>query len=200
MEIFVVRVEMPTSERTEYTKMIDEDTKEIKYAFSKTKRLKIERIRNKYKGMLHNITLNFYGLQLINKDKIDEIKKIVEEANKEFAEIDSSLIAKFITLPVSNEAIEKGELYSKIVYAIQYQIAKEVFNRIKDLKSDTPREVTKESIREMLESMKGINIVNDRRIDQWIDQITKMLDRRTEEIRKNIMEELEYLEEMLASV
>jgi len=195
--IYIVRVEMSSPERVEEARMIDDNTKEIRYAFPKSVRQKIERVRNKYKNLLYGITVNFYGLQMIDDRKVEEIRKIVSEADRELREIDASLSARYILVPVSEEAIEKGELYTKILYAIQYQICKEVFQRVKDLKSDTPRKVTKESIRDMLERMRELNILGDEKIDRLIDSISKMLDMRTEEIKRAILEELEWLEREL---
>jgi len=198
--IYVVRVEMPTPERTEYSRMIDDYTKEIRYYYPKHVRLQIERIRNKYKNNLHEITLNFYGIQLIKESRIQDVQEIVDSANNELEEVDSALRARFITLPIESEAIEKGEMYTKIVYAIQYQIVKEVFNRIKDLKSETPRKATVKSIREMLENLRKINIVSDPDIDRWIDRIMKMLNMKTENIKKTLLEDLGYLEEALSTL
>ena len=198
--IYIIRAEMSSPERGEEARMIDDNTKEIKYAFPKSVRQKIERVRNKYKNLLYEKTVNFYGLQMIDDRKVEEIRKIVSEADRELREIDPSLSARYILVPVSEEAIEKGELYTKILYAIQYQICKEVFQRVKDLKSDTPRKVTKESIRDMLERMRELNILGDERIDRLIDGISRMLDMRTEEIKKAILEELEWLERELESL
>lgn len=195
--IYVVRMEMPTPEKTEYSRMIDDNTKEIKYYYPKDTRLQIERIRNKYKEQFHRMTLNFYGLQLVKESKVDEVRKLVDEANRELAEIDASLRARFTALPIESRAIEEGEMYTKMVYAIQYQVAREVFNRIKDIKSETPRRRTVRSVREMLEKLREINVVNDPDIDRWIDRITSMLNMKTEEIRKALLEELEYLEKEL---
>jgi len=195
--IYIVRVVMSSPERVEEARMIDDNTKEIKYAFPKSVRQKIERVRNRYKNLLYGITVNFYGLQMIDDRKVEEIRRIVSEADRELKEIDASLSARFVLVPVSEEAIERGELYAKILYAIQYQILKEVFQRVKDLKSDTPRKVTKESIRDMLERMRELNILHDESIDRLIDNVSKMLDMKTEEIKRAILEELEWLEREL---
>lgn len=198
MEIYIVGLQMSSPNVIEESEMIDENTKEIKYKYPKSVRTKIERVRNKYRSEFYSRTVSFYGvMQLTNREGLDELRELVREADKEMREIKPELYAKLVAIPVDKKHVEEGELYDKILYAIQYQIIKSIYNRIKGLKSDEPQERTKESIREMLDRLKALNITRDVRVDQLIVSIEKMLDMKTEEIKKNILEDLEYLEEEL---
>jgi len=198
--IYVLLFRMSSSERVAETKMIDDNTKEIVYAFPRSVRMKIERVRNKYRREFEERTVNFYGLRLADEDTIPEAKEIVKNADKELKEIDPTLSATLLKVPISEQAIEEGELYSKILYAIQYQVVHAIFNRVKDLKSDELRKNSKESIREMLDKMRRLNILRDERIDTLIDRIEKMLDMKVQEMRNQILEELQYIERELEAI
>ena len=198
LKIYIVGLQMSSPNVIEHSEMIDEDTKEIKYKYPKSVRTKIERVRNKYRGEFYSRTVSFYGvMQLTNEDGLKHLREIVKEADKEMKDIKPELYAKLVAIPVDERHVEEGELYNKILYAIQYQIIRTIFNRIKGLKSDEPQDRTKESIKEMLEKLRTLNIIKDDRVDHLLDSIENMLDMKTEEIKKNMLEELEYLEKEL---
>lgn len=200
MKLYVATVRMSVANRVEYERTIDDMTKEIKLAFPKYIRDKIEAVRRKYKNQLYDNTVNFYGLHLVDDEMKQRVKEIVEEADRELKEIDASLSAKVVFIPISEKEVEEAELYNKILYAIQYQILKEVHQRVKDLKSPTLRGTSRKAIKEMLEDMRKLNIINDDRIDLLIRKIEQMLTMKTEEIKKTIMEELEYIEKELMAL
>ncbi|MHC1625208.1 MAG: hypothetical protein ACXQS2_04350 [Methermicoccaceae archaeon] len=198
LRIYIVGLQMSSPNVIESSEMIDENTKEIKYKYPKSVRTKIERVRNKYRTEFYDRTVSFYGvMQLTNEEGLEELRELVKEADKEMKEIMPELYAKLVAIPVDERYVEEGELYRKILYAIQYQIIKSIYNRIKGLKSEEPQERTKESIREMLEKLRALNIIRDDRVDQLIASIEQMLDMKTEEIKKTMLEELNFLEQEL---
>ena len=197
--IYVVRVEMSSPYKVEELDHPDEDTVVMKYFFNAETRRKIIGIRNRYKSKIYDNTVSFYGLQLINDEMLPKIKEIVKEADEELKKIHDGLGARMILLPISREEVEKGELYEKILYAIQYQIAKAVFERVKDLKSGLLQPKTRTSIKEMLKQMRELNILKDEKVDRMIEEIESMLYLSTNEIKSKMMEQLEYIEKLLES-
>jgi len=197
--IYVVRVEMSSPYKVEELDHPDEDTVVMKYFFNAETRRKIIGIRNRYKSKIYDNTVSFYGLQLINDEMLPRIREIVKEADEELKKIHDGLGARMILLPISREEVEKGELYEKILYAIQYQIAKAVFERVKDLKSGLLQPKTRTSIKEMLKQMRELNILKDEKVDRMIDEIESMLYLSTSEIKSRMMEQLEYIEKLLES-
>jgi len=197
--IYVIRVEMSSPYKVEELDHPDEDTVVMKYFFNAETRRKIIGIRNRYKSKIYDNTVSFYGLQLINDEMLPKIKEIVKEADEELKKIHDGLGARMILLPISREEGEKGELYEKILYAIQYQIAKAVFERVKDLKSGLLQPKTRTSIKEMLKQMRELNILKDEKVDRMIEEIESMLYLSTNEIKSKMMEQLEYIEKLLES-
>ena len=197
--IYVVRVEMSSPYKVEELDHPDEDTVVMKYFFNAETRRKIIGIRNRYKSKIYDNTVSFYGLQLINDEMLPKIKEIVKEADEELKKIHDGLGARMILLPISREEVEKGEMYEKILYAIQYQIAKAVFERVKDLKSGLLQPKTRTSIKEMLKQMRELNILKDEKVDRMIEEIESMLYLSTNEIKSKMMEQLEYIEKLLES-
>ncbi|RLI20476.1 hypothetical protein DRO54_06220 [Candidatus Bathyarchaeota archaeon] len=198
-QIYIVRVEMSSPYRVAETEHPDEDTVVLKYYFPAETRKKIMAVRNKYKYKIYKNTVSFYGLQLADEELVPKIREIVEEADSEMRAIHESLGVRMILIPISREAVEQGELYQKILYAIQYQIAKAVFERIKDIKSARLQPKTRMSIKEMLENMKKLNILKDEKIDRMIDDIKHMLDLTTKDLREKIFEQLDYINRLLQS-
>lgn len=197
--IYVVRVEMSSPYKVEELDHPDEDTVVMKYFFNAETRRKIIGIRNRYKSKIYDNTVSFYGLQLVDDELLPKIKEIVKEADEELKKIHDGLGARMILLPISREEVEKGELYEKILYAIQYQIAKTVFERVKDLKSGLLQPKTRTSIKEMLKQMRELNILKDEKVDRMIEEIESMLYLSTNEIKSKMMEQLEYIEKLLES-
>lgn len=198
-QLYVVVVEMSSPFRVAETEHPDEDTVILKYKFPLEVRKQIISVRNRYRRQLDANTVTFYGLRLANEELLRKVREIVREADAELKKIDPSLSARLYALPVSRRDIEKGELYQKIVYAIQYRIAKEVFDRVKDLKSGFLKPETRRSIREMLNELRKLNIVQDPDIDGLIRAIEDMLTLTTNEIREKLKEQLEYIVELLES-
>ena len=197
--IYVIRVEMSSPYKVEELDHPDEDTVVMKYFFKAETRKKITSIRNRYKSKIYDNTVSFYGLQLVDDELLPKIKEIVKEADEELKKIHDGLGARMILLPISREEVEKGEMYEKILYAIQYQIAKAVFERVKDLKSGLLQPKTRTSIKEMLKQMRELNILKDEKVDRMIDKIENMLYLSTNEIKSKMMEQLEYIEKLLES-
>jgi len=196
--VYIIQVEMSSPYRIAESEQIDDDTLKIKYFYPKDVRQKIERIRGRYKRQIYANTVHFYGLLLVNDELLDKVRKIVDQANAELKEVDGSLSARMITIPISREAMQ-GELYEKVYYAIMYQIAKSIHDRLKDIKSNVLKPESRASIKQMLKKLRELNIINDQRIDEMIASIESKLNMTVQELRNEILEQLEYIEKLLSS-
>lgn len=197
MQLYVVIAQMSSPYRVAETQHPDEDTVMIRYKYPAEVRKQIRNTRDLYKRRIEANTVSFYGLRIANEELLEKVREIVTEADKELKKIDPGLSARLIAIPISGEAIKRGEIYQKLIYAIQYQIIKKVHDRIKDIKSGILKPETRKSVKEMLEDLRKLNILNDPEIDRTIDSIESMLTLTTNELREKIMDQLKYIEELL---
>ncbi|HDN73571.1 MAG TPA: hypothetical protein ENG16_00930 [Archaeoglobus sp.] len=128
-----------------------------------------------------------------------KVEKVVEEANEELKKVDSQLSARLIKVPVGREALQEGELYEKIRYVIMYHIVKAIHDRIKGIKSGVLKKRSKESIKQLLNRLKELNILRDKEIDVLIESIEFKLNMTVKQLREEIIEQLEYIEKILSS-
>jgi|GEM_PF-5856745 hypothetical protein len=201
--IYVLQINMSIPDRTEKEETIDDYTKKIKLAFPKDVRKRIQAIRARYKRAIRRNTINFYGLRLADEKLKLNVERLVHNANAELQAIDPSLSAWMVALPLSTRGVMETELREKIYYAIQYQIYTRVLGKIDTLTEENEEELTakkRNAIKRVLEELRQLNILKDRKIDLTIDMIENMLEMKVSEIRMRIDEELNMLEEMIESL
>jgi len=195
--MYLVKLILSSSEIVESSRYIDEWTKELKLKYDKETRQKIEYIREKYRRLAYRDAVQFHGLHLVSDDKLDEIRTVAREANTEMQAIAPDLYAKLVAVPISEETIREGELYEQIYYAILAQMSKTLLDHIKNLKSDTPSKRTRKTLSNLLDKFEELNILGDRRITEKIQEIRKIVNMRTDEMKKTIMADLDYVLEQL---
>ena len=93
------------------------DTSYVKdLKFSPEERGEIISVRNKTKWPIDRYSVFFYGLRLTDTPK--PIREKIHETDQKLKEIDPSLSASVIMIPIDEEQIKKGELRRKLCYAI----------------------------------------------------------------------------------
>lgn len=192
--MYLVKVYMSYDESVESAKELDERRKEITFRYDRETRLKIAYVREKRKREAYQHTVRFFDLHFATEEGLQKIEKIVEIADKEMKQIDKNLYAKMITIPLSIEELKnRGELYEKIYYAICLQMAEAVFNHVKKLKSDVPSKRSKRKLEELLKKFEEINVLGDIRINEKIQELRVLINKTTDEIREQIIEDIEML-------
>lgn len=192
--MFLVEVHMSYDEAVEKTKELDEKHKEITLKYDKETRKKISYIREKYRNLAYFHTVRFYSLHFATYDGVKKIKMIIEEADRKMKEINPSLYADVIIIPISLDEIKKrGKLYEQIYYAICLQMAEAVYNHVKKLKSSVPSERSKKNITKLLNKFEELNVIGDARINEKIVELKEIITKSTEKIKEQILNDIEFL-------
>jgi|GEM_PF-3074752 len=191
--VYLVKMVCSSDLVVEDTKVLDDRTREIRLKYDKETREKIASVRSKYKRLAYRDVVHFHGLNLVADERVSEIREIVNEADKEMKAISPELYAKLIEIPIGEEVIQEGKLYEQIYYAILAQMSKEILNHVKNLKSDTPTARTRKNLLKLIDSFERLNIIGDERIKQQINNLRQIVDMRVDEIKKTIMNDLDYV-------
>jgi len=192
--IYLVKVYMSYDEVVESTREIDERKREIVLKYDKETRQKINYIREKRRREAYQHTAKFFDLHFATEEALKKIKKIVEIADREMKQINPELYASLVAIPLPvAELKRRGELYEKIYYAICLQMAEAVFNHVKKLKSDVPSKRSRKKLEELLEKFEELNVIGDERINEKIQELKLLINRTTEEIKEQILEDIENL-------
>jgi len=191
--VYLVKMVCSSDLVVEDTKVLDDRTREIRLKYDKETREKIASVRSKYKRLAYRDVVHFHGLNLVADERVSEIREIVNEADKEMKTISPELYAKLIEIPIGEEVIQEGKLYEQIYYAILAQMSKEILNHVKNLKSDTPTARTRKNLLKLIDSFERLNIIGDERIKQQINDLRQIVDMRVDEIKKTIMNDLDYV-------
>ena len=191
--VYLVKMVCSSDLVVEDTKVLDDRTREITLKYDKETREKIASVRSKYKRLAYRDVVHFHGLNLVADEMVSEIREIVNEADKEMKAISPELYAKLIEIPIGEEVIQEGKLYEQIYYAILAQMSKEILNHVKNLKSDTPTARTRKNLLKLIDSFERLNIIGDERIKQQINNLRQIVDMRVDEIKKTIMNDLDYV-------
>lgn len=191
--VYLVKMVCSSDLVVEDTKVLDDRTREITLKYDKETREKIASVRSKYKRLAYRDVVHFHGLNLVADERVSEIREIVNEADKEMKAISPELYAKLIEIPIGEEVIQEGKLYEQIYYAILAQMSKEILNHVKNLKSDTPTARTRKNLLKLIDSFERLNIIGDERIKQQINDLRQIVDMRVDEIKKTIMNDLDYV-------
>jgi len=191
--VYLVKMVCSSDLVVEDTKVLDDRTREITLKYDKETREKIASVRSKYKRLAYRDVVHFHGLNLVADERVSEIREIVNEADKEMKAISPELYAKLIEIPIGEEVIQEGKLYEQIYYAILAQMSKEILNHVKNLKSDTPTARTRKNLLKLIDSFERLNIIGDERIKQQINNLRQIVDMRVDEIKKTIMNDLDYV-------
>ena len=196
--IYLVRMYMSYDEVVESTHDIDERKREIVLKYDKETRKKINYVREKYRREAYKHTAKFFDLHFATGDALNKIKKAVKLADKEMKKISPELYASLIALPLPvSELKKRGELYEKIYYAICLQMAEAVFNHVKKLKSDVPSKRSRRKLEELLEKFEDLNVIGDERINEKIVELKVLINSTTDEIKEQILEDIENLRQEL---
>jgi len=191
--VYLVKMVCSSDLVVEDTKVLDDRTREITLKYDKETRERIASVRSKYKRLAYRDVVHFHGLNLVADERVSEIREIVNEADKEMKAISPELYAKLIEIPIGEEVIQEGKLYEQIYYAILAQMSKEILNHVKNLKSDTPTARTRKNLLKLIDSFERLNIIGDERIKQQINDLRQIVDMRVDEIKKTIMNDLDYV-------
>lgn len=195
--MLLVKTFMSFDEQVEERKDIDEYRRELKFRFDKETRKKISYIRDKYKRLIYNLCVEFYGLHFTTPTNLKKINELIKEADKEMKKINPELYAHLIVIPLSIDEIKKGKLYEQIYYTILYHCAKAILDHILKIKSEIPTKRTVKNLEKLLEHFKNLNVLNDSKINDKIEEFRTLIHLTRDEIKSRIMEELNYIEEEL---
>jgi len=142
--------------------------------------------------------VRFYSLHFATEDGVKKIQKIITEADQKMKEINPSLYADVLVIPLSLDEIKKkGELYEKIYYAICLQMAEAIFKHVQKLKSNVPSKRSQRKLMELLEKFSELNVIGDKRIDEKINELNKIITESTDKIKEQILNDIEYLRQEL---
>jgi len=178
MKLVIVKLSMASQNKIDETKVLDEYRQETTFRYSQETRRSIGKVRMRYHTALYGGTLDFYGLRITRSEAIPEKMQLMEACRKDLQEIDRSLSADLLVIPLESDSMRKGEMYSRIVDAIVYQIGNEVTERIQKAleKGTTLPKVTKDALLKMLKEVREINVIEDPDIEKKIAEIEKLVE------------------------
>lgn len=178
MKLVIVKLMMSSQNKIVGTLVLDEYRQETTFKYDQETRRKIGKVRMRYHTALYGGTLDFYGLRITRSEAIPEKLQIMRDCLSDLAEIDRGLTADLVVIPLESDSMVKGEMYSRIVDAIVYQIGNEVTDRIqKALEKGTmlPK-VTKDALLKMLKGVREINVIDDPDVEKKIADIEKLVE------------------------
>lgn len=178
MKLVIVKLSMASQNKIDDTKVIDEYTQETTFRYNQETRRAIGKVRMRYHTALYGGTLDFYGLRITREESIPEKRQLMAACVRDLKEIDRALDADLVVIPLESDSMRKGEMYSRIVDAIVYQIGNEVTERIKKAleKGTTLPKVTKDALLKMLREVREINVIEDPDIERKIAEIEKLVE------------------------
>lgn len=200
--ILAVMVTMSSDEQIAKTQNIDEMNRQLTFKFPKTKRKQISLIREKYRYDAYKDTVRYpydfsKPLHLIREDKREEIENIVAEAHIELQKIHPDLYAKVRFAQLDRKHMEEGSVREHIYWCIMAQMSNRFNNHVKKLKSETPNKRSQKNLKEMIAEFKELNIFKDKRIDDKIQDLEWMLQKKTVDIKNTILADLDNISKML---
>jgi len=193
--MYVVAVEMSYDEAVKKSEELDDTHRKIEFKYPKPIRDRMNYIREKYRREAYSHTVRYLSLHVTNDEGLERIKEIVKTADRAMKDINKELYATMVWLEVPS--IEKGKQYEQLYYAICLQMAEEVYKQVKKLKSSIPTQRTRNTIEKLLRRFKTLNVIGDKRINEKIEELEKIVNQSTDKIKEQIMNDIEKLREEL---
>jgi len=188
--VFIVQVVMSSQNQTLGSQEIGDTQVLVDFKHKKETRQRIAAIRMKFKKPIYKDALNFYGIYLCNESQTKSMQESIVEANKELQEIDKSLHASVVFIPINIHEVERGELYGQVIAAIRYRILSDVIGKIED-KAGQLNKQSKDAMARMIKRLKTVNVLNDPEIDNRLDEILeRILKEDVEVVRKDLKAEM----------
>lgn len=191
--VVIVRLIMSSPEQVEKSEMINEMERKIKYRFDPDTRAKIQKIRTSARYRAYEDVVNFHGLKLTDATNLPHIQKVADEADEKLKAVHPKLYANLIHFEIKDRQIKRGKYYRAIYYAILAQVTREMYDKVKDLKSDHLNARSRKTVRNMIQHFHQYNVLNDDEIDEKIEELKTLIDKPTEKIRQTMMEELNHV-------
>jgi hypothetical protein len=158
-----------------------DDNTYIKYlAYPLEVRNMIMSLRGRAKRRLNRYSVLFYGLRITNEPEI--IEKSIQETDVELKEIDKTLAAKVIMIPLDEEQIKQGELVEKLCYALIYKAVTDLAVRVVRLKSDEFSDRSLQSLNAVLDDCENLNFLDNKNISQELNNLRNMLKKPVKEV------------------
>jgi hypothetical protein len=209
IQLYIIKTKISNENYVENSKDVNDKQKLFTYKFAKDTRDRIKAIRMKHKSPIYNGTLDFYGLRVCSDAAKPIIQKAIDAAETDFKTLRSEYITKLIAeapgkgevfsiqtaeslvphlgasvmfIPLDFQQIFKGNLYSQITDAIQYQVYSGLFQKMENMLKRTAEgkelpERSRNALIKTCETLKSINVTQDENINKRLEgyktQITK---------------------------
>lgn len=178
-KLFICEIFMSSPNKQESTTRINDREMQIKYKFDEKTRRDISRIRAQGNWPKYALCVKFYSLYIAKESTIERIKSMVHDADTGLRAINPELSAQVRFFQLSSEDIRESEMYHELIHAIKTQIYGTLLDRFREvLKKDTIPDKTVNSLLEMCDRLRSVNILNDAEITARINQIQAQISAR----------------------
>ena len=177
--LYIVKTRMSSPNYILYSEEIDDMTSQYTYKFNKETRKHIAAIRGRFHKPIYEGTANFHGLYICQDKHRDELRVLIDKANRELQKIDPMLHAEVMFIPLDAGAIRNGEMYEQINLAVKGQIYTDLMERLKKLADSSIKSKSKSSLLKMVDRMEKINVLDDPEISLKIYEIREMIEKET---------------------
>jgi len=168
----IVKTDFSSGGARSATKRIDGNNEQITFKWGETMRKSISQVRGRHQSKIRDMCLSFYGIMVCRESAKEDIMKIVKEANADMKKLDLSLGAGIKFIPLLLDDSEKGEVYNKVLGAIQARIYTDLLDRLIDVARDgkVPKR-SRTALVKLCERLKTWNIVNDPNVAKSLDEM-----------------------------
>ncbi len=203
LKLYIVRVKMASPFFVDSSREVDTDLpesdrkiKELTFKFKKSTRQQIQNVRSAFREVWLRWTVKFYGLHICNEDGKELLTDAVARAAADLKQIDESLKAEPVYIPLDVAEIARGALYSQVIGAIQGQVCETMLKRVnqaiarmEDSGKDEVHARTRKSIEKLLNQLSTLNIVQDKEVTKQIEELRKKIQSGAiHELKENLME------------
>lgn len=205
LRVFVVQTEFASPNRIDDSKEITDMRRQIDFTYPKEIRNRIGAIREMYMKQIRNSTVDFpphhkLPLRLCNEAQREDIRGIVQKADKEFQKLDKALHAEVIFLELNIHDVKRGELYGQVNAAIRYRIISEVIEKIGEKVGQLP-EKSRQAMFNLIDRMRIINILGDKEIESQLNTIRdKIMTQDIETVKSELFKDLSFTKSRMAYV
>lgn len=134
-------------------------------------------------------------------EKIKKIKEMMEEVEKSRKTIESEKFRATVkSLPLNDEQIRRGEYYAAVAYAIYTTIIEHVLRRISKIQKKKLGDSEKERILDMLDRIQSLNFLDDEMVNRRIEELKRQIHGNIEWLKDMLTRELEELEKRRSSM